>query len=191
MTDALMIVAHPDDETIWAGALIAREKNWNWTIAALCRASDTDREPKFRRVCEMYKAKPIIFDLEDTLLGEIDNKEVQKLLLPLTKKNYDLIYTHGENGEYGHIRHKDCHKAVIALVKAKKLRSKKLFVFAYKKNGAGKIVPSEDATEKTALKKEEIEMKRKIVAEMYGYPYNGIDVNYCTETEAFKEIDLK
>ena len=39
--EALVIVAHPDDETIWMGGTILKNKNWKWTILSLCRASDT------------------------------------------------------------------------------------------------------------------------------------------------------
>ena len=43
---ALIIVAHPDDETIWMGGTILKYTELEWTIYSLCRASDKDREPK-------------------------------------------------------------------------------------------------------------------------------------------------
>ncbi|MDD5163711.1 MAG: PIG-L family deacetylase [Candidatus ainarchaeum sp.] len=191
MVRALMVVAHPDDETIWAGGLLQRKKNWNWTIASLCRSSDSDRKPKFEKVCGLYNAESVIFDLEDTLLDEIKNEIVQKLLLPFEKRDFDFIFTHGENGEYGHIRHKDAHRAVLALAKEKKLNSKKLFVFSYKKGKQFELVPDGKETKKIVLSKKELDSKKKIVAEIYGYAFDSPDVQYCTATEAFREVVFK
>ena len=58
--DALCVVAHPDDETIWMGGTILRNKNFNWTILSLCRKNDLERAEKFKKVCKFYNAKPII-----------------------------------------------------------------------------------------------------------------------------------
>jgi LmbE family N-acetylglucosaminyl deacetylase len=191
MVKALMVVAHPDDETIWAGNLLQRKKNWSWTIVSMCRASDADRKPKFENVCKIYNAESVIFDLEDTLLGPVGNQEVQKLLVPFEKQKFDFVFTHGENGEYGHIRHKDTHKAVLALAKEKKLLCKKLFVFAYKKGNLHELVPSENATKKIFLSKKELLEKRKIVAEIYGYAFDSPDVQYCTAIEAFRKVNFE
>ncbi|HLD58889.1 MAG TPA: PIG-L family deacetylase [archaeon] len=188
MVSALMAVAHPDDETIWAGGLLQRKKNWDWTIFSFCRASDADRKPKFEKACRLYNADFFIADLEDTLLGEIENKKVEKLLAPIEKKRFDFVFTHGANGEYGHIRHRDAHKAVLNAVKEKKILCKRLFVFSYKKGKGFEIVPDEKAGKKIILSEKELEAKRKIVAELYGYSYGSPDVQYCTSTEAFSEV---
>src|SRR3989344_1352789 len=99
--EALCIVAHPDDETIWMGGTILKNKDFNWTIISLCRKDDPDRAPKFKKACEFYKAN-------------------------------SLIFTHGENGEYGHLRHKEIHKAVKKMIKSKELKAKQMYYFSYK-----------------------------------------------------------
>ena len=42
MKKANVIVAHPDDETIWMGGKIIHEKDFQWTILSLCRKDDLD-----------------------------------------------------------------------------------------------------------------------------------------------------
>ena len=36
---AAVIVAHPDDETLWAGGTIMMGRDYNWQIISLCRGA--------------------------------------------------------------------------------------------------------------------------------------------------------
>ncbi|KPK81130.1 MAG: hypothetical protein AMS27_15700 [Bacteroides sp. SM23_62_1] len=56
---AAVIVAHPDDETLWAGGTVLAHPLWDWYIITLCRKSDPDRAPKFYRVLEILGAEGI------------------------------------------------------------------------------------------------------------------------------------
>src|SRR3989344_5128167 len=126
---AACIVAHPDDETIWMGGTILQKSEWKWTIFSLCRANDKDRMPKFRKVCKIYRAEAIISDLDDEKLRPLQNDVVQnKILKKLPMVKYNYLFTHGE---YGHIRHKEIHKAVKNAVRKKNIKCDKLFFFSY------------------------------------------------------------
>ena len=106
MTRALVIVAHPDDETIWCGGQILENPGWEWAVLSLCRGDDRDRAPKFRRACKRLHVKDAISDLEDEnverplpSLAPVKSR-IRKMLKKLRLgTGFDVLFTHGRNGE--------------------------------------------------------------------------------------------
>ena len=163
---ALVVIAHPDDETIWMGGTIARNKKIDWTIFSLCRASDRDRAPKFRRVCEHYGAQSIIADLDDDdkLNLEEAKKEAKRIILEkIDFDEFDYIFTHGANGEYGHERHVAVHLAIDELIKKKKINPETVFYFNYVKNKDNSLKPDSNSVI-NQLSEKELSEKKRIVA---------------------------
>ena len=193
---ALVVVAHPDDETIWMGGTILNNKNLDWTIYSLCRSSDTDREPKFKKVCDLYGAKAIISDLDDESDLALDDcivKAERLLEENIASQKIDYLFTHGANGEYGHDRHKCAHQAINNLINRQIIKPEAVFYFDYRPGEEDKqplILTGDSADVIINLDKETFLEKKRIVAEMYGYPYEGIDVSYCTNPEAFKQLKI-
>ena len=131
---AVVIAAHPDDETLWCGGVMLTYPEIDWTILILCRKSDPDRAPKFFKVAAEYGAKGVMTDLNDgpdqMPLGQADIQ--QTILDALPKKNFDLILTHSPKGEYTkHLRHEEISEAVFSLWNDGKLKSKQLLMFTY------------------------------------------------------------
>ncbi len=191
---ALVIVAHPDDETIWMGGMILKHKDWDWTIFSLCRRDDVDRAPKFMRVCKYYGARGIMGNLDDEILKPLSTKYVMsKIAEFLRLKEYDFIFTHGENGEYGHLRHIEIHRAVKEMVRKESLKCRKIYYFAYK-NGSMKAphdpkvkipIPNIKAEESVKLNRNEFNDKVKLITEVYGFKENIFETLSCHKMESF------
>jgi LmbE family N-acetylglucosaminyl deacetylase len=184
-----IIVAHPDDEVIWAGGLILQHPDWDWTVLSLCRADDADRAPKFERVCRHLGATGLISDLDDSdPLGPIDTEaevagRITKLL-PATR--WDLCLTHGDNGEYGHGRHKQVHAEVVRLVLRGTIACDELWTFAYEcEPPQGACRPASWAEVLVDLTAEQLIEKKRIVAELYGYGRDAFEVTACISPESY------
>lgn len=95
-----LIVAHPDDEALWFGGLLAAEPG-DWTIIC-CSIPRTDPERawKFFDACEVLKAKPRLLPFVEA--GP--SADMQNLGL-LDLSVFGQIVTHSAVGEYGHKHH--------------------------------------------------------------------------------------
>jgi len=185
--DVLIIVAHPDDETIWMGGTLLRNKNrWNTAILSLCRRDDSDRAPKFKRVCKIYNAKSFMSDLEDETLQDIPTSEVKRRIpSSLKKKKWSRLYTHGENGEYGHPRHKIVHNAVEEMLKDKEIQAGKVFFFSYSLKGRFACATAR-ADKFINLRDVELVRKKGIIKNVYGFDGKSFEVICAKKRESFK-----
>ena len=194
--NAVVVVAHPDDEIIWMGGFILKYQEYKWTILTLCRASDKDRAPKFYRVAKYLNAKGIMADLddEDKLSLKQTLPEIKKILkVKLPKQNFDYFFTHGSNGEYGHPRHKGAHMVIKDMVKSGEIKTNNLYFFNYEKKTKKEFAPplAKDSSDFVLkLTKAEYTKKKGVMSEIYGFDPNGIDASYCTNPEAFKKFKL-
>lgn len=103
-----MIVAHPDDETLFGAGIVIRNPG-DWTIyCCTIPAADPIRAVKFHDACRVLGATGVVYPHTEpcinstiTWLNEIDLSA------------YDHIVTHNSFGEYGHLQHKDVNRYVV------------------------------------------------------------------------------
>lgn len=188
-----VIVAHPDDETLWAGGQILRHPDWNWFILSLCRANDSDRAPKFRRVLARFGAAGDIADLDDgpdqhpLPPGEIEAAITAKL--PTTP--FDRILTHGPHGEYTrHRRHEEVSRAVAGLWRDGGLSTHELRMFAYEDGNRTYLPrPRADAHVVCTLAEPIWKAKYEIITALYGFSPESWEARATPQDEAMWHFD--
>ncbi len=186
-------MAHPDDETLWAGGTIIDHPHWNCIVVCLCRQSDEDRAPRFHNVMEILNATGIMGDLDDGPdQNPLDENKVKELILQLLPpEKYDIVITHNPRGEYTkHVRHEEVSKAVIELWYAGKIASKELWTFAYEDGDKAYYPrPIENATLSRTLSEQTWQKKYKIMTETYGFKKNGWEARTTPKAEAFWQFN--
>jgi len=115
---ALCLVAHPDDCIIFAYSYIHHHPEYEWTIGYL---TYTEKDPRGAEMAAFWQRRniPTVFlgfedhweDNEKGYLTRWYGLDAQGELWRLAS-GYNLILTHDEHGDYGHIHHKLVHDAV-------------------------------------------------------------------------------
>jgi len=184
-----VIVAHPDDETLWAGGTILSNPSWKLFVVCLCRAGDIDRAPRFYNALKNLKSEGIMGDLNDGPdQKKLEENEVESAILQLLPPtHFDLIISHNPSGEYTrHIRHEETGKAVIKLWYAGKISARELWTFAYE-DGNRKYYPRpvENATVYLNLTKLIWNRKYIIITETYGFKIGSFEAETTPRAESF------
>ncbi len=186
-----VVVAHPDDETLWAGGVLLLHPEWRVVIATLCRASDPDRAPRFEAAARRFGAVGRRADLEDgPEQNPLPEGEVEATVMGLVgDREYDLVITHGPRGEYTrHRRHEETSRAVTALWEQGRLRSRALWLFAYEDGGGAYLSRAEaGAPIQVALPEEVWEEKYRILRDLYGFAEESKEARTTPRREAFWE----
>lgn len=111
-TDKLMIVAHPDDDAIFGGAHLLEG---GWLVVCVTNGRNDTRAKEFREAIGKTGNLPLILEYPDKvnfLRDDWDSvrdgiREDLRRLIAL--KDWAMIVTHNEKGEYGHQHHKMTH----------------------------------------------------------------------------------
>lgn len=130
-TKHLMIVAHPDDETLWGGAHLLDS---GYLVVCITNGTNETRAKEFQSVMAQTGNVGLILSYPDKTAGKRDNwmhirtqlqADLDKII---TCQPWDDIVTHNAAGEYGHIHHKMTHQLVTAVYDANGLQMP-LYVF--------------------------------------------------------------
>ena len=118
----LMIVAHPDDETLWGGKGLIED---DYLVVCITCGKVKSRVFEFVNVMHTTNDKYIMLGYPDKTNGERDNwdtvyEDITKDLKKIIKlKDWELIVVHNPEGEYGHIHHKMISNIVTDIVENK------------------------------------------------------------------------
>ena len=191
----LVIIAHPDDETLWCGGTLLMHPGHDWFIACLCRKNDRDRGPKFKKALAIYKAKGRMGDLDDgTGKKPLDKNVVRKAVLRLVpKQHFDLVLTHSPDGEYTrNIRHEEIGRTVIELWSEQKISMGELWTFAYE-DGFEKYYPQaiKSASIHQTLPKNIWQEKYRLITEVYGFEETSFEARTTPKNEAFWKFEKR
>jgi len=186
---AAVVVAHPDDETLWCGGYILAHPEFDWRIVTLCRASDPDRAPKFRRVLEQLGAVGEMADLDDGPDQEpLPIEQLQATIARLLAGNsYSLILTHGPSGEYTqHHRHEECCHAVVELWQSGRICTDRLWSFAYEDGGRSYLPQVRSDSDRRDVLTENLWLeKRRLIMDVYGYGIDSWEARTAPREEGF------
>jgi LmbE family N-acetylglucosaminyl deacetylase len=123
--NAIVLVAHPDDFIIFASAYMAAHPEHNWSITYLTHWRFQKRGREITRYWRKrgVKTKFLGFEdnVEDLRQGKCITwpKETAIKALQSAVDGYELILTHGEDGEYGHPHHLIIYEAINTINKPK------------------------------------------------------------------------
>jgi hypothetical protein len=109
----------------------------------------------------------------------------------LAGRSYNLILTHGPNGEYTqHRRHVECCRAVIELWRSGVVDTKRLWVFAYEDGGRAYLPRvRDDADRRDVLTNEVWLEKYRLVTDVYGFEHDSWEAQTTPREEGFCCVD--
>lgn len=177
----LLVVAHPDDETLFFGGLLQRRKTRPWTVICATDANADGfgamRRKQFERACKMLGVKRSEWwSYPDRYETRLPVNELTERLKALPTPH--TIYTHGIIGEYGHPHHQDVSIAVHRAF----AKHPRVFSSAYNAFPDFRI----------ELDEKEFRKKAKILTEVYGSEtMRFLNLLTASSTEGFMSLTAK
>lgn len=105
----LLLVAHPDDETIFFGGLLQTYRRKPWKVVCVTDGNadgqGEKRKQDFFSACAQLRTKNCeMWDFKDRYESRLD---IGPLIERLRAESPSEVFTHGVLGEYGHPHHQD------------------------------------------------------------------------------------
>ena len=120
----LMIVAHPDDESLFGGATLLEG---GWKVVCITNGDNSVRREEFEKVMSVTNSDFEIWSYYDKYEIPLDESTLKNDIHNLIKiQSWDKIVTHNQEGEYGHPHHIQLNKIVCEITPA--------WVFDFRKN---------------------------------------------------------
>ena len=121
-----VVVAHCDDEMIFAGGAILSHREEPWTVVIASQSQDPVRPAESLGCRDALRALGLDIDYrflwhadeQFHCTGGIDPPTLSRQLSELGVRAGERVYTHGAPGEYGHNGHKAVHRSVVEVLAA-------------------------------------------------------------------------
>ena len=113
--DKLMVVAHPDDESLFGGGQLITEGNWK--VVCVTNGDNPIRRAEFERVMFITYSRFEIWEYYDEQFTPLEEEELEEDLTRVVNEHkWEKIVTHNSDGEYGHLHHKQIHQIMKKIV---------------------------------------------------------------------------
>ncbi len=116
MVDKLLITAHPDDEIIFAGHALLKERGWK--VICVTNKYNKVRAEEFKKAMKRAKVYEYeIWDFQDCWKGDFDRRKLkERLKKVIEKQHFKVVLSHNLKGEYGHSQHSALSQVVREIV---------------------------------------------------------------------------
>lgn len=114
---AITMVAHPDDCIIFAYSFMYAHPELDWTVCYLTYQGDDYRGSELKSFWDKRGIKTEFLGYVDNW-HDIENKQISfdqaRAWIDIQEavSKHDIVLTHDQDGDYGHIHHKFVHDAV-------------------------------------------------------------------------------
>lgn len=106
--DKLMVVAHPDDESLFGGAQLVLFRGRK--VVCVTNGDNPIRRKEFEIVMKKTGSDYEIWDYPDEQYTPLDENRLRSDLERIvSEQKWDKIVTHSRMGEYGHMHHIQVH----------------------------------------------------------------------------------
>jgi len=113
----VMVVAHPDDESLWGGFTLASDEPW--TVLCMTHSRTVERRRDFYQSLAILGQVGAMLDLpdrEEVPATREDIEQMTQVLTPIIQSpSVKRVMTHGTLGEYGHPLHRTVNAVVTDL----------------------------------------------------------------------------
>ena len=188
--DKLMIIAHPDDETLWGGGHLI---DGDYVVVCVTCGKNKIRLNEIKRVLNKTDDELISLWHPDKTRGKKNNwklcyndieNDLDKII---SAYNWKVIVTHNSKGEYGHIHHKILNKIVTNIYDNNDIEGE-LFYFGkyYNKSKVADLRNNQDKYNPNSINE-----KKKLIKMYHSQNFIKKMFNHMTDYEDWQKYEKK